>query len=144
MERRVQSHHRHVVGHLLAESVREASEAAHSHPHVEVLALDIERQDAHLYNFNVAFFLDLYWVFFHSLFKLDHYRKSGWRQVVTMAQVPEDEDDELRLIVDLPPGAVGGPIVSPRLAWWGLKRAAHYRALLGLAYRGNQGERITL
>ena len=61
--------------------------------------------------------------------------RRGWRQVVTMTQVPEREDDEIRLVVDLPPGVGDGPIVSPRLGWWGLKRAAHYRALLALAYR---------
>ena len=41
----------------------------------------------------------------------------------------------VRRIVDLPPGAIDGPTVSPRLRFWGLVRAAHYRALLGLAFR---------
>jgi len=47
----------------------------------------------------------------------------------------ELKEGMVRRIVDLPPGAVDGPTVSPRLRFWGLVRAAHYRALLGLAFR---------
>ena len=47
----------------------------------------------------------------------------------------ELKEGMVRRIVDLPPGAINGPTVSPRLRFWGLVRAAHYRALLGLAFR---------
>lgn len=47
----------------------------------------------------------------------------------------ELKEGMVRRIVDLPPGAIDGPTVSPRLRFWGLVRAAHYRALLGLAFR---------
>ena len=56
----------------------------------------------------------------------DFPRKGGRREL---------KDGMVRRIVDLPPGAINGPIVSPRLRFWGLVRAAHYRALLGLAFR---------
>ena len=56
----------------------------------------------------------------------DFPRKGGRREL---------KEGMVRRIVDLPPGAINGPTVSPRLRFWGLVRAAHYRALLGLAFR---------
>ena len=69
--------------------------------------------------------------------------KRGLRRVVQVADLPpyprrghkEDLDNDLHLIVYLPPGAEGGPVVSPNLALWGVKSGAAYRALIGLAYR---------
>ncbi len=64
--------------------------------------------------------------------------KGGLRRVVSVSNIPRGPgalDDEVRLIVDLPPGAQDGPIVSPSLARWGVKAAAPYRALIGLAFR---------
>ena len=62
-------------------------------------------------------------------------QRRGHRQVVTLTDIPESEDEILSLIVHLPPGSGDGPIISPRLSWWGMKDAACYRALIGLAYR---------
>ena len=56
------------------------------------------------------------------------------RRVVTMTGLPQSLDDTMRLIVDLPPGAVHGPQVSPQLHTYGPKHGRHYRALLNLAY----------
>ena len=64
--------------------------------------------------------------------------KGGLRRVVHVSDIPRGSgalDDIVRLIVDLPPGAHDGPIVSPNLARWGLRKAAPYRALIGLAFR---------
>jgi len=63
--------------------------------------------------------------------------RRGRRQVVTVSGIPQrprDLQDNVRLLVDLPPGSHTGPVVSERLPLWGLRRAAHYRALIGLAY----------
>ena len=65
----------------------------------------------------------------------------GLRRVVLVSVLPpypqrkEDLDNKLRLIVDLPPGAHEGPVVSPNLPYWGVESAAAYRALIGLAFR---------
>ena len=64
--------------------------------------------------------------------------KGGLRRVVSVSNIPRGPgalDDDVRLIVDLPPGAHDGPIVSPNLPQWGVKSAAAYRALIGLAFR---------
>ena len=64
--------------------------------------------------------------------------RSGLRRVVSASDIPQGPgalNDTVRLIVDLPPGSGEGPIVSENLPQWGLRKAAHYRALLGLAYR---------
>ena len=58
----------------------------------------------------------------------------GRRWVVTITNEPVALDDVLRIVVDLPPGAGGGPQVSPRLHLYGPKHGRHYRALLNLAY----------
>lgn len=64
--------------------------------------------------------------------------KGGLARVVLVSSIPRGAgalDDDVRIIVDLPPGAEDGPIVSPNLARWGVKSAAKYRALIGLAFR---------
>ena len=63
--------------------------------------------------------------------------KGGRRLVVQVLDMPRSGqlDDELRVVVDLPPGTQSGPRVSQRLGVIGLKSARQYRALLGLAYR---------
>ena len=64
--------------------------------------------------------------------------EGGLQRVVLVSRIPRGPGalgDKVRLIVDLPPGAHEGPIVSPNLAWWGVKAAAPYRALIGLAFR---------
>ncbi len=63
--------------------------------------------------------------------------KGGRRLVVQVLDLPRAGrlDDELRIVVDLPPGTQTGPPVSQRLGVIGLKSARQYRALLGLAYR---------
>lgn len=58
----------------------------------------------------------------------------GVRWAVTMTNLPIDIADDVRLVVDLPPGAKDGPQVSPRLHLYGPQRGKHYRALLNLAY----------
>ena len=64
--------------------------------------------------------------------------EGGLQRVVQVSRIPRGPgalDDRVRVLVDLPPGADDGPIVSPNLAWWGVKAAAPYRALIGLAFR---------
>lgn len=56
------------------------------------------------------------------------------RSAVLITSFPEHLDDPIRILVDLPPGAVYGPQVSDRLHLYGPKRGRHYRALLNLAY----------
>ena len=63
--------------------------------------------------------------------------KGGRRRIVLVSQVPRGPgalDDEIKIIVDLPPDVGAGPVVSPRLAQWGTKSASGYRALLNLAF----------
>ena len=58
--------------------------------------------------------------------------------MVTATDIPRGPgalDDLITLTINLPPGAYDGPIVSPNLARWGLRKAAPYRALIGLAFR---------
>ena len=64
--------------------------------------------------------------------------RGGLRRVVSMGDIPRGAgalDDLVTLIVHMPPGAHEGPIVSPNLPQWGVKSAAAYRALIGLAFR---------
>ena len=56
------------------------------------------------------------------------------RSAVLITSFPEHLDDPVRIIVDLPRGAVHGPQVSERLHLYGPQRGRHYRALLNLAY----------
>ena len=58
----------------------------------------------------------------------------GTRWAVTLTNEPRGLDDDLRLVVDLPPGSEHGPQVSERLHLYGPRRGRHYRALLNLAY----------
>ena len=62
-------------------------------------------------------------------------KQQGARHIVLINDIVTGRNPHLRVIVDLPPGAITGPTVSPRLAHWGVTAAPHYRALLGLAYR---------
>ena len=62
----------------------------------------------------------------------------GRRQIVMISGIPSSPSNLgecVRLVVDLPPGSEVGPVPSANLPKWGMRRAAHYRALLGLAYR---------
>ena len=62
----------------------------------------------------------------------------GLMRVVGVSSIPRGPgalDDPIIMTVHLPPGAAAGPVVSPRLAEWGARSAAAYRALIGLAYR---------
>ena len=63
--------------------------------------------------------------------------KGGLRRIVSVSDIPRGPgalDDQVRIIVDLPPGSGVGPVVSPNLAKYGTKSAPLYRGLLNLAY----------
>ena len=65
-------------------------------------------------------------------------QRGGIRRVVSVGEIPRGPsclDDEVRIIVDLPPGSETGPQVSDRLRYYGVKSAVAYRILLHLAYR---------
>lgn len=65
-------------------------------------------------------------------------RRGGTRRVVSVLDLPRGPDcldDEVRIVVDLPPGSEGGPQVSDRLRFYGGRSAVAYRVLLHLAYR---------
>ena len=60
------------------------------------------------------------------------------RRVVSVSGIPRGPgalDDNVRIVVDLPPGSGDGPMVTPTLGVWGVRSAAAYNALLNLAYR---------
>ena len=64
--------------------------------------------------------------------------KGGRRHVVSVGDIPRGPsalDDNVQLIVNLPPGSGPGPQVSPHLHRWGAKSASAYNGLLNLAYR---------
>ena len=65
--------------------------------------------------------------------------RSGLRRVVSFGDIPTRPralDDEISLIVHLPPGSTSGPPINRgRLRYWGAKSAPAYRALLALAYQ---------
>ena len=64
--------------------------------------------------------------------------RGGLRRVVSVGDIPRGPDalaDQVRIIVDLPPGSGDGPVVSPNLGLWGTRSAAAYNALLNLAFR---------
>ena len=64
-------------------------------------------------------------------------KKGGIGRFVLVSNLPRNPgamDDEIKIIVDLPPGVGAGPMVSPRLALWGLDSAPAYRGLLNLAF----------
>ena len=67
--------------------------------------------------------------------------RGGLRRIVSVQDVPRSAahlDDVVRLIVDLPPGSGGGPVVTATLADWGVRSGPAYRALINLAYRWYQ------
>ena len=64
--------------------------------------------------------------------------KGGLNRVVSMISVPRGPDfmdDEIKFLVDLPPGSGPGPVVPPSLRQWGVQSGPAYSALLNLAYR---------
>ena len=64
-------------------------------------------------------------------------RKGGLWRVVDVRNIPRGPgalDDDVRIVVDLPPGSENGPQVSDNLAMWGVKSDRAYRALLNLAF----------
>ena len=64
--------------------------------------------------------------------------RGGLRRIVSVQDVPRSTahlDDVVRVIVDLPPGADNGPVITPTLAEWGVRSGPAYRALINLAYR---------
>ena len=64
--------------------------------------------------------------------------RGGLRRVVSMGDIPRGPDaldDNVRFVVDLPPGSGPGPVVPPTLGAWGARSAPAYTALLNLAYR---------
>ena len=65
--------------------------------------------------------------------------RSGLRRVVSFGDIPTRPralDDEVSLVVHLPPGSISGPQINRgRLRYWGAKSAPAYRALLALAYQ---------
>ena len=64
--------------------------------------------------------------------------KGGFRRIVAVGGIPRGPnclDDDVRIIVDLPPGSDTGPQVSDRLRHYGAKSAVAYRMLLHFAYR---------
>ena len=67
--------------------------------------------------------------------------RGGLRRVVSVSDIPRGPgalDDIVRLIVDLPPGARDGPVMPASLPLWGVRRAAPYRALIGLGFRWHE------
>ena len=64
--------------------------------------------------------------------------KGGYRRIVSIGGIPRGPnslDDDVRIIVDLPPGSDTGPQVSDRLRHYGSRSAVAYRMLLHFAYR---------
>lgn len=65
--------------------------------------------------------------------------KGGLRRVVSVRDIPRRGklDDEVRILVDLPPGCQEGPLVTDRdkLRRWGKTSAAVYRLKLNLYWR---------
>ena len=64
--------------------------------------------------------------------------KGGNRRVVSVGDIPRGPgalDDDVGIVVYLPPGSGDGPLVTPTLGEWGVKSGRAYNALLNLAYR---------
>ena len=64
--------------------------------------------------------------------------RGGSRRVVSVGDIPrgpECLDDEVQIIVNLPPGSGSGPEVSQKLRHYGTKSAVAYRLLIHFAYR---------
>ena len=70
--------------------------------------------------------------------------ESGLRRVVVVTGIGSTLDDNLRLVVDLPPGASDGPLMPANLNAWGAKSAIAYRMLIGLALRWHDPGRTHL
>ena len=63
--------------------------------------------------------------------------KGGLQRVVSIGSIPRGPhalDDDVRVIVDLPPGTGNGPLIDNSIRRWGVKSAPAYRLLLNLAY----------
>ena len=64
--------------------------------------------------------------------------RGGTRRVVIYGDLtrgPLHLDDQVQVIVNLPPGSHVGPMVGPNLGYWGMKSAPTYRLHLNLSYR---------
>ena len=64
--------------------------------------------------------------------------RGGLRRVVAVGDIPRGPgalDDNVRVVVDLPPGSGPGPKAPPTLGWWGAKSATAYNTLLNMSYR---------
>ena len=75
-------------------------------------------------------------------FPYDFGGHSGLRRVVSLGNIPRGPghlDDDVTILVHLPPGSTGGPAID-RLAMrrWGLRSEVAYRTLLGLHYHWYQ------
>ena len=64
--------------------------------------------------------------------------RGGEKRVVLVSGIGYKLDDTLDIVVDLPPGAADGPVVSPNLHSWGARNAPAFRALIGLAYEWHE------
>ena len=63
--------------------------------------------------------------------------KGGLRRVVSVGNIPRGPDaldDDVQIIVNLPPGSGNGPLIDNSIRRWGVKSAPAYRLLLNLAY----------
>ena len=70
--------------------------------------------------------------------------ESGLRRVVMVTDIGTSLNGNLRLVVDLPPGASDGPLMPANLNAWGAKSAIAYRMLIGLALRWHEPGRTHL
>ena len=70
--------------------------------------------------------------------------ETGLRRVVMVTDIGYTLDDNLRLVVDLPPGASDGPLMPANLNAWGARSAIAYRVLIGLALRWHDPGRTHL
>ena len=63
--------------------------------------------------------------------------KGGLQNVVIIGSIPRGPhalDDDVQIIVNLPPGTGNGPLIDNSIRRWGVKSAPAYRLLLNLAY----------
>ena len=64
--------------------------------------------------------------------------RGGLWRVVSVQSLPRGEthlDDELIMVVNLPPGTGSGPVMPETLATWGVQSAPAYNLLINLSYR---------
>ena len=58
----------------------------------------------------------------------------GYRQVVAITNMPRSLDDEVRIVVDMPPGSGEGPQLDERIHLLGPRNRIEYIAAINLAY----------